>query len=81
MEEDPSVIDAKVLDYVSDPVHLDWLTSTPASASNLNEPPQFVFTTNYASDITSPISWHVKDCILKSTSAIMDAAAYSRNGP
>ena len=37
MEEDPSVIDAKVLDYVSDPVHLDWLTSTPASASNLNE--------------------------------------------
>jgi hypothetical protein len=60
MEEDASVIDAEDLDYVSDPPHLDSPTRTPVSASILSEPAQFLPTTN---DITSPVPWHVKDCI------------------
>jgi hypothetical protein len=81
IEEDPSVVDAEILDHVSDPLHLDSPTRTPVSASILSEPPQFSPTSNNASEINSPVSWHVKDYLLKSTSAIVDAATYSRNGP
>ena len=82
MEEDPSVVDAEILDHVSDPLPLplDSPTRTPVSDSIVSESPQFSFTTNNSSDFTSPVSWHVKDCILKSTSAVMDAATL-RNGP
>ncbi len=79
MEEDATVIDAEDLVYVSCPPHLDSPTRTPASASILSEPAQILPTIN-ACDITSPVPWHVKDCILKSITAIMDAATYSQNG-
>ena len=80
MEE--SVVDAEILDHVSDPLPLplDSPTRTPVSDSIVSESPQFSFTTNNSSDFTSPVSWHVKDCILKSTSAVMDAATL-QNGP
>ena len=75
MEEDPFVVDAEILDHVSDPLPLplDSPTRTPVSDSIVSESPQFSFTTNNSSAFTSPVSWHVKDCILKSTSVVMDA--------
>ena len=80
MEEDPFVVDAEILDQVSDPLPLplDSPTRTPVSDSIVSESPQFSL--KNSSDFTSPVSWHVKDCILKSTSAVMDAATL-RNGP
>ena len=80
MEQDASVIDAEDPDYVSDLPHLDSSTRSPVSAPILREPPQFSSTTDTASDMTSPVPWHVKDCILKSITAIMDAATCSQNG-
>jgi hypothetical protein len=71
MKEDPSAIDAEVLDHVSDPLHLDSPTRSPVSAFILSEPLQFSSTTNNTSDITLPVSWHVKDCILKSTTYLV----------
>ena len=78
-EIDASVIDAEDLDNVSEPLHLDSSTCTPVLASVPSEPPQLLSTTNNASDINSPVPCHVKDCILKSISAIVDAATDSRN--
>ena len=78
-EIDAPVIDAEDLDNVSEPLHLDSSTCTPVLASVPSEPPQLLSTTNNASDINSPVPCHVKDCILKSISAIVDAATDSRN--
>ena len=73
-EIDAPVIDAEDLENVSEPLHLDSPTCTPVLASIPSEPAQLLSTTNNAFDINSPVPCHVKDCILKSISAIVDAA-------
>ena len=55
MEEDPFVVDAEILDHVSDPLPLplDSPTRTPVSDSIVSESPQFSL--KNSSDFTSPV--------------------------
>jgi hypothetical protein len=81
MEEDPSVVDAEILDHVSDPLPLDSPTRTPVSDSILSESPQISFSANNSSDFNPSVEWHVKEYLLNTTCAMMETVTYSRNGP
>jgi hypothetical protein len=62
-EIDAPLIDAEDLDNVFEPLSLDSPSCPPVLASIHSEPPQFLPTTDDASDITLPVPSHVKDCI------------------